>query len=83
MPDRKPFTKLAITTAATPKTAAPVQLTTPELVYALGTYWRRRLRGVDMEIATAARKKEIYREALDAIHRMAGRLGLKVGAIAE
>ncbi len=41
------------------------------------------MRGVDREIRTAARKKEIYREALDAIQRMAGRLGLKLGAIAE
>jgi hypothetical protein len=38
---------------------------------------------VDNEIATAARKKEIYRDRLDAIQRIAGRLGLKVGAIAE
>jgi hypothetical protein len=78
-----PFAKLAMTTAATPSTAAPVQLTTPAPVYAFGTYWRRRLRGAESEIRTAARKKEIYREALDAIQRMAGRLGLKLGAIAE
>jgi hypothetical protein len=31
----------------------------------------------------AARKKEIYSDALDAIQRIAGRLGLKVGAMAE
>jgi hypothetical protein len=48
----------------------------------LGIYWRRRLRGVESEIATAARKKEIYRDALEAIQRIAGRLGLKLGAIA-
>jgi hypothetical protein len=30
---------------------------------------------------TAARKKDTYRLALEAIQRMAGRLGLKVGAI--
>jgi hypothetical protein len=77
------FRTLERTTAAAPKTAAPVQLTTPELVYAFGTYCSNRLRGVDSEIATAARKKEIYRERVDAIQRMAGRLGLKVGAIAE
>ena len=32
---------------------------------------------------TAAMKKEIYRLAEDAIHRIAGKLGLKVGAIPE
>lgn len=32
---------------------------------------------------TAARKKEMYRLADDAIQRIAGRLGLKLGAIAE
>jgi hypothetical protein len=41
------------------------------------------LRGVDREIITAAKKKEIYRLAEDAIHRIAGRLGLNVGAMAE
>jgi hypothetical protein len=41
------------------------------------------LRGAESEIRTAARKKEIYRDALDAIQRMAGRLGLKDGAIPE
>jgi hypothetical protein len=41
------------------------------------------LRGVDREIITAAKKKEIYRLAEDAIQRIAGRLGLNVGAIAE
>jgi len=41
------------------------------------------LRGVDREIITAAKKKEIYRLADEAIHRMAGRLGLKLGAIPE
>jgi hypothetical protein len=46
-------------------------------------YWRRRLRGVESEMRTAAMKKEIYRLALDAIQRMAGRLGLKDGAIPE
>jgi hypothetical protein len=79
----KPLTKFAMTTAATPRTAAPVQLTTPAPVYAFGTYCRRRLRGAESEIRTAARKKEIYRDALDAIQRIAGRLGLKLGAIAE
>jgi len=48
----------AITTADPPNTAAPVQLTTPPDVYALGMYWRSRLRGVDREMITAARKKE-------------------------
>lgn len=38
---------------------------------------------MDREIITAARKKEIYRLAEDAIHRIAGRLGLNVGTIAE
>jgi hypothetical protein len=38
---------------------------------------------VDREIITAARKKAMYRLADDAIQRMAGRLGLKVGAIPE
>jgi hypothetical protein len=32
---------------------------------------------------TAAMKKEMYRLAEDAIHLIAGRLGLKVGAIPE
>jgi hypothetical protein len=41
------------------------------------------LRGVDNEITTAARKKEIYRDADDAIHRIAGSVGLKLGAIGE
>jgi len=38
---------------------------------------------VDKEITTAARKKAIYMEADDAIHRIAGRLGLNEGAIGE
>jgi len=38
---------------------------------------------VDKEITTAARKNAIYRVADEAIQRIAGRLGLKVGAIAE
>jgi hypothetical protein len=70
-------------TAATPSTPAPVRLTTPDPVYALGTYCRRRLRGVEREISTAAKKKEIYRLADDAIQRIAGRVGLKLGAIPE
>jgi hypothetical protein len=41
------------------------------------------LRGVDNEITTAARKKEIYRDADDAIQRIAGSVGLKLGAIGE
>jgi hypothetical protein len=32
---------------------------------------------------TAAMKKEMYRLAEDAIHRIAGRLGLNVGAMPE
>jgi hypothetical protein len=36
--------------------AAPVQLTTPPEVYAFGTYWRRRFRGVDSEMIAPARK---------------------------
>lgn len=35
---RNPLMKLVATTAATPRTAAPVQLTTPDPVYAFGTY---------------------------------------------
>jgi hypothetical protein len=38
---------------------------------------------VDNEIITTAIKKEIYRLADEAIHLIAGRLGLNVGAIAE
>jgi hypothetical protein len=38
---------------------------------------------VDREMTTAARKNAIYMEADEAIQRIAGRLGLKVGAIAE
>ena len=72
-----------ITTAATPNTAAPVKLTTPAPVYAFGTYWRRRLRGVDNETMNVAIKNEIYRLADDAIHRIAGNVGLKDGAIPE
>jgi hypothetical protein len=34
-------------------------------------------------MTTAAMKKEIYRLAEDAIHRIAGRLGLNDGAIPE
>jgi hypothetical protein len=41
------------------------------------------LRGVEREIITAAKKKEIYRLAEDAIHRMAGSVGLNVGVIPE
>lgn len=41
------------------------------------------LRGVDREMITAARKKAIYMLADDAIQRIAGRLGLNEGAIAE
>jgi len=41
------------------------------------------LRGVEREISTAAKKKEIYRLADDAIQRIAGRVGLKLGAIPE
>lgn len=32
---------------------------------------------------TAARKNEMYRLAEDAIHRIAGRVGLNVGAVDE
>jgi hypothetical protein len=38
---------------------------------------------VDREIITAAKKKAIYRLADDAIHRIAGRVGLNEGAIPE
>ncbi len=41
------------------------------------------MRGVDIEMMTAAKKNAMYRLADDAIQRIAGRLGLKVGAIAE
>jgi hypothetical protein len=75
--------KFVATTAATPRTAAPVQLTTPDPVYAFGIYWSKSWRGVDIEMRTAAMKNEIYRLADAAIHRIAGRVGLKVGAIAE
>jgi hypothetical protein len=49
----------------------------------LGTYCRRICRGVEREITIAAKKKERYRLALEAIQRTAGRLGLKDGAIGE
>jgi hypothetical protein len=71
----------AMTTADPPKTAAPVQLTTPPDVYALGMYWRSRLRGVDREMTTAARKKEKYRRKLRNMNAIAGRVGLKDGVI--
>jgi hypothetical protein len=54
------FRKLVRITQATPRTAAPVQLTTPPDVYEFGTYWRRRLRGVDSEMIAPARKMAIY-----------------------
>lgn len=38
---------------------------------------------MDIEIITAAKKKAMYRLADEAIQRIAGRLGLKVGAIPE
>jgi len=38
---------------------------------------------MDSDTMTAARKNAIYMLAEDAIHRMAGRLGLKLGAIGE
>jgi hypothetical protein len=38
---------------------------------------------VDNEIITPARKMEIYNVVLENINLMAGKLGLKVGAIAE
>jgi hypothetical protein len=41
------------------------------------------LRGVEREIITAAKKNEIYKLAEDAIQRIAGRVGLNVGAIPE
>jgi hypothetical protein len=41
------------------------------------------LRGVDSDIITAAKKKAIYKLADDAINRIAGKLGLNVGAIPE
>jgi hypothetical protein len=39
------------------------------------------LRGADIEIAAAARKKERYRVVLEKMKRIAGREGLNVGAI--
>jgi hypothetical protein len=70
-------------TAATPKTPAPAQLRTPPDVYALGTYWSIMLRGADKEMTMAAKKKEMYKVVLETMNRMAGKLGLKLGAMAE
>jgi hypothetical protein len=39
------------------------------------------LRGADNEIAAAARKNDRYRVVLEKMKRIAGREGLKVGAI--
>jgi hypothetical protein len=39
------------------------------------------LRGADIEIAAAARKKDRYRVVLEKMKRIAGREGLNVGAI--
>jgi hypothetical protein len=36
-----------------------------------------------MEMTAAARKKAMYKLAEDAIHRIPGRLGLKLGGIPE
>ncbi len=72
-----------MTTAAAPRTAAPVQLTTPPAVYAFGTYCSRRLRGADKEIVIAATKNEINRAALPNMNRIAGSEGLKEGAMEE
>jgi hypothetical protein len=44
-------------------------------------YWRSRLRGVDKEMTTAARKKEKYRRKLRNMNAIAGRVGLKDGVI--
>jgi hypothetical protein len=38
---------------------------------------------MDNEMMTAARKKEMYRLAEEAIQRIAGKVGLKEGAIVE
>ena len=70
-------------TQATPRTAAPVQLTTPPEVYELGTYWRSRLRGVESEMMAPARKIAMYIVVCVNMKRIAGRLGLKEGTIPE
>ena len=82
-PDKNVFKTCDKTTATPPNTAAPVQLTTPPEVNALGTYWSKRLRGTDIEIIAAAKKKEIYLVRFPAINLIAGRVGLKLGAIIE
>jgi hypothetical protein len=49
----------------------------------LGTYWRRRLRGIDSEMIAPARKMAIYNVVFEAMYRIAGKVGLKVGIIPE
>jgi hypothetical protein len=80
---KKVFNKLVNTTVAPPRIAAPVQLTVPPEVYALGTYWSKRLRENDKETIAPAKKMAKYIVVLPNIYRTAGKLGLKVGAIAE
>ena len=77
------FRTCEITTAETPRTAAPVQLTTPPEVYAFGTYCSSMLRGVEREMMTAARKNATYNVVRPNMKRIAGRLGLNDGAIME
>lgn len=63
--------------------AAPVQLTTPPVVYAFGTYWRMVFLGIDNDRIAAAKKKAIYNVVLANINLTAGILGLKLGTIPE
>jgi hypothetical protein len=50
-------------------------------VYALGIYWRIRLRGVESETTTAAMKNAIYIVMLESANFIIGMVGLKEGAM--